>query len=70
MENNLQQFVNEKCKDFEEKFLGTCPYYHDPNTHQSFPSAWKEKMLNIADVKSFLRQALAAAYEMGYSEKQ
>lgn len=41
---------NRKWKDL----LGKCPAYHDPITHQNSPSSWKEKMLNVKEVESYI----------------
>ena len=53
----IPQILKENEKEFEEKFVGKCPDYHDPNTHSNFPSTWKKKMMNIEELKSFLRSS-------------
>ena len=50
----LQNLLEEQEKEFEKRFLGKCSDYHDPKTHQNYPSVWKEKMLNVEELKSFL----------------
>ena len=46
--------IDQAEKYFNDKFLGKCPDFHDPNTHQNYPSEWKEKMINIPELKLFL----------------
>lgn len=60
---NLSQFIDEKMKEFREKFV-KAPDYHDPNTHGNYPAEYKARMtkegilLEMSDVEDFLRQAM------------
>lgn len=51
---NLQQFIEEKCKEFEEKFV------HKGEDGDNPPEKWAWTIMGSysIEVKSFLRQAL------------
>lgn len=65
---NLQTQIKKTLQDFDEKFLGKCPDYHNPVTHASHATVWKEKMLNIKDLKSFLKDCMTKTYHIGYDD--
>ncbi len=56
--------------EFRKKFVGKAPDYHDPNTHQNYPSEYTEKMLNIKDVEQYLLSTISKVLEETKSEIQ
>lgn len=53
-----KQSIEEVVSEFDKKFFGNAPDFHDPNTHQNHKVIYTKKMLHKDDLKNFIRQIL------------
>ena len=49
--------------EFNKKFVGQAPDYHDPQTHASYPSTYTDKMLNIKEVTDWFKSYISSLME-------